>query len=198
MIKINYEDKGEGFPVVLIHGLSDDLRFWDPLIPELSKNYRVISLDLRGHGKSEKPEGPYSIEQFADDIYEILLKLNVKKAHFIGFSMGGAILQQLVFDHPEIVESVVLISSFSYINSYLKDKLSLLRKCLVEGGFAEFFEGILPLILTPQFLKENEGVLEEVRDEKIKAESVGALISSIDACLELTLKMKFQAFQGQH
>lgn len=121
-IKINYMEKGEGFPIVLIHGLSDDLRFWDPLVPSF-KIYRTIVLDLRGHGKSEKPEGPYSIEQFSEDIYQFLLKMNIKKAHFIGFSMGGAILQQFTLDHLQMVQSMVLISSFSYINFYLKRSL---------------------------------------------------------------------------
>lgn len=188
MIKINYIEKGTGFPIVFVHGLSDDLKFWEPLIPELSKNHYVIALDLRGHGKSEKPEGPYSIKQFADDIHEFLLKLEIKKAHFIGFSMGGAILQQFTLQYPEIVESLVLISSFSYINPYLEDKLTILRKSLIEGGFGAFFDEILPLILTQQFIKNNQFEIAEVRKEKIKTESREALIWSIDACIEFNLK----------
>lgn len=120
-MKLNYEDNGHGFPIILIHGLSDDLRLWDPLIPELSKYNRVIAVDLRGHGKSEKPEGPYSIEQFAEDILNTLLDLEISEAHFIALSMGGAILQFLAHNYPQMVKSMVLMSSFCYIDPYLKD-----------------------------------------------------------------------------
>ena len=88
-IKINYIEKGKGFPLVLIHGLSDDLKLWGHLIPELSRNYRIIALDLRGHGSSGKPDSPYSIEQFSRDIYCLLIKLKIKRVHLAGFSMGG-------------------------------------------------------------------------------------------------------------
>ncbi len=88
MIKINFEDKGHGFPIVFIHGLSDDLRVWDPLVAGLLDNYRTITFDLRGHGKSEKPAGPYSMEKFAGDLYGLFRNWKSNEAHFIGFSIG--------------------------------------------------------------------------------------------------------------
>lgn len=188
MIEINYEDNGHGFPVILIHGLSDDLRFWDPIIHELSKNYRTIAFDLRGHGKSDKPEGPYSIKQFVEDIYGVLLKLGIKEAHFIGFSMGSAILLQMAIDHPQIVNKLVLISSFSFINHDLKNHFINLNECLVEGGFSLFFDKMVPLVLLPESIKENQSTINEIKKEKVKTESEVALINSIDACLNFNLK----------
>lgn len=189
-IKINYAEKGEGFPIVLVHGLSDDLRFWDPVISELSRYYHTITLDLRGHGKSSKPDAPYSIEQFSDDIHSLLVKLEIKKAGFIGFSMGGAVAQKFAVNHSEMVSSLVLISSFSYINNDLNKTLLKLRKALIEGGFAAFFDEILPLVLIPEFIQQNQDALNEVKEEKIKTESPAALINSIDACLKFNLKDK--------
>ena len=196
MIKISYMEKGSGFPLVLIHGLSDDLRFWEPLIPELSKIYRIIALDLRGHGKSEKPEGPYSIKQFSNDIYDLLLKLEIKKAHFVGFSMGGAILQQLALQNPEMIGSLVLISSFSCISPYLKDKLMILKKSLIVGGFGDFFDEMVPLVLTPEFIEEKRIELTEVKNMKIKTQSRDSLISSINACLEFNLEDSTDKIKG--
>lgn len=188
MIKINYEDKGQGFPVILIHGLSDDLRFWDPIVSELSKNYRTIAFDLRGHGKSDKPEGPYSIKQFVEDIYGVLLRLGIKEAHFIGFSMGSAILLQMALDHPQIVNKLVLISSFSFINHDLENNFINLKECLVEGGFSLFFDKMVPLVLLSESIKENQSTINEIKEEKVKTESEVALINSIDACLNFNIK----------
>ena len=108
-IKLNYIKKGDGFPLILIHGLSDDLRLWNHLIPELSRKYCTITLDLRGHGSSSKPrDTSYSIGQFSRDIYSLLVELDIKKANFIGFSMGGAIAQELAVNYPDMVSSLVL------------------------------------------------------------------------------------------
>jgi 3-oxoadipate enol-lactonase len=189
-IKLNYIEKGEGFPLILIHGLSDDLKLWNHLIFELAGDYRAIALDLRGHGNSSKPDIPYSIEQFGRDLYCLLVKLNIEKAHFIGFSMGGAVAQEFVINYPEMVSSLVLISSFSYADCNLTNALLKLKESLVEGGFAAFFDEIIPLILTPKFIKENQAELRHVRGEKIRTESKQALINTIDACIEFDLKDK--------
>ncbi|MCZ3366279.1 MULTISPECIES: alpha/beta fold hydrolase [Methanobacterium] len=189
-IKLNYIEKGEGFPLILIHGLSDDLRLWAPLIPQLSRNYRTVSLDLRGHGSSGKPKGHYSIEQFSRDIYFLLNELSIKKAHFIGFSLGGAVVQDLAVNYPEMVSSIVLMSSFSFVDLKLNETFLKLRESLVEGGFAAFFDEILPLVLTPELINENRAELEQVREEKIKTESVESLINTIDACMEFDVKDK--------
>jgi Predicted hydrolases or acyltransferases (alpha/beta hydrolase superfamily) len=189
-IKINYIEKGKGFPLILIHGLSDDLRLWSHLIPELSQNYRIIALDLRGHGSSGKPDIPYSIEQFSRDIYCLLIKLKIKRVHLAGFSMGGAIAQEFAVKYPEMVSSMILMSSFSYASFDFNKTLLKLKNSLVRGGFGAFFQKIIPLILTPQFIEENQAELKYVLDEKIKTESRDALIRTIDACMEFDIRDK--------
>ena len=189
-IKLNYIQKGEGHHLILIHGLSDDLRLWNHLIPELSANYCTLAIDLRGHGSSSKPNTSYSIEQFSMDIYGLLVKLNIKKAHFIGFSMGGAIAQEFAVNYPDMVSSLILISSFSYASSDLNRRLLKLRESLVKGGFAAFFDEIIPMVLTSEFIEENRAELNHVKEEKIETESREALISTIDACMEFDIKDK--------
>jgi len=189
-VKLNYIEKGEGFPLILIHGLSDDLRFWAPLIPQFSRNYRTVALDLRGHGSSGKPKGPYFIEQFSRDVYSLLNELNIKKAHFIGFSVGGAVVQDLAVNYPEMVSSIVLMSSFSFVDSKLNETFLKLRESLVGGGFAAFFDEILPLVLIPKLINENKAELEQIKEEKVKTESVESLINTVDACMEFDVKDK--------
>ncbi|MDP1551698.1 MAG: alpha/beta hydrolase [Methanobacteriaceae archaeon] len=187
-MKLNYQESGHGTPLVFIHGLSDDLIFWDPIIPELSKHYHTLAIDLRGHGKSPKPETPYSIKIFSEDVYNFLKSQKIEKAHLIGFSMGGAIAQQIALKHPEMVFSLVLMSSFSFLDSNLKHKLQSLKNSLINGGFDSFFDEMLPLAIKPQLIQQNKSLLVEVKKLKIKTESVSAIINSIDACLDFNIK----------
>ena len=75
-IDIFYEIHGEGEPLLLIHGLGSSSRDWEYQIPQFSKMYKVITIDLRGHGKTSKPKGSYSIRGFADDVALFLEALN--------------------------------------------------------------------------------------------------------------------------
>src|SRR5215471_21288766 len=90
-INLYYEINGAGQPLVLIHGLGSSLRDWEPQVAELCKTFQVITFDLRGHGRSDKPAGPYSIEQFAADLAGLLGALGVGSAHVAGISLGGAV-----------------------------------------------------------------------------------------------------------
>jgi 3-oxoadipate enol-lactonase len=87
-IEIYYHAEGAGFPLVLLHGLSDDARLWTPLLPYFSETCRTIALDLRGHGRSGKPDMPYSIQRFSTDLYEVLRELRIARTHLLGLSLG--------------------------------------------------------------------------------------------------------------
>jgi pimeloyl-ACP methyl ester carboxylesterase len=108
-----YIDRGErsGPAVVLIHGYTDNARDWVPLLPYLSKRYRLILVDIRGHGKSSKPECCYTRLDFAYDIKLLLDSLGVRKADVVGHSLGSIIAQTFAEYWPERTAHVVLISS---------------------------------------------------------------------------------------
>jgi len=110
-IQLYYEVHGEGQPLVFIHGLGSSTRDWEFQVPEFSKTYKVITLDLRGHGQSDKPEGPYSVEMFAADLSKLLLKLDVGPAHIVGISLGGAVAFQLAIDNPARTGTLTIINS---------------------------------------------------------------------------------------
>jgi pimeloyl-ACP methyl ester carboxylesterase len=100
-----------GTPVVLIHGYTDSARDWVPLIPYLSKSLRLIVVDLRGHGRSSKPECCYTRFDFAYDIKLLLDALHVERADIVGHSLGSFIAQTFAEFWPERTARVVLISS---------------------------------------------------------------------------------------
>lgn len=79
-------------------------------VPAFSKHYRVVTFDIRGHGRSEKPLGPYGMEVFAADAAELLRSLGLGPAHVVGFSLGGMIAFQLAIDAPEMVKSLVTVN----------------------------------------------------------------------------------------
>ena len=109
-IDIYYEIHGEGDPLLLIHGLGSSSRDWEYQIPQFSKFYKVITIDLRGHGKTEKPKGPYSIRGFADDVALFLESLDIKHANILGLSMGTATGFELAINYPELVKSLIAVN----------------------------------------------------------------------------------------
>ena len=107
-IRIYYETRGDGEPVVLIGGLGSTLESWSAQVALYSERFRVITFDNRGSGRSDKPDCPYSIEQMADDVAGLLDFLEIPRAHFVGKSMGGMVAQWLGIKYPERVGKLVM------------------------------------------------------------------------------------------
>lgn len=107
-IKLNYIDKGTGEPLILLHGNGEYLEYFEHQIEYFSKEYRVIALDTRGHGKSPRGDKPFTIRQFADDLKEFMDELGIEKAHILGFSDGGNIAMIFAMKYPERVEKVIM------------------------------------------------------------------------------------------
>ncbi len=106
-----YEVTGEGEPLLLIHGLGSSLRNWELQVDYFAEKYRVITYDLRGHGRSSKPPGPYSMRGFAEDAAALLTGLEAAPAHVVGISMGGMIAFELAVRYPDLLKSLVIVNS---------------------------------------------------------------------------------------
>jgi pimeloyl-ACP methyl ester carboxylesterase len=103
-VKIRYVEVGRGEPIVLLHGGTSNLESWVTagVIENLQKDFRVIAFDARGHGKSDKPRDPSAYgRQQALDVVRLLDQLKIKRAHIVGFSLGGSTVAQLLTLHPE-------------------------------------------------------------------------------------------------
>src|SRR5437867_96982 len=107
-LDLEYIDKGSGLPVVFIHGFPYNKSMWSSQIDALSERYRVIAPDLRGHGESAAPVGPYLMEVLAYDIKRLLDHLNIENAVICGFSMGGYVTFAFYRLYPDRVLALIL------------------------------------------------------------------------------------------
>jgi pimeloyl-ACP methyl ester carboxylesterase len=189
-VKIHYIVAGKGEPVVLIHGFTADInKNWrtgffpvetennaaGPRIFErLAKNYQVIALDNRGHGKSDKPHDPkqYGVEM-AEDVVRLLDHLRIPKAHVVGYSMGAIITAKLLTTHPDRLLSATLGGHSGIREGEPSQFYDQLAKSLEEGkGFGPLIERLTPAGRpkpTPQMIAMANAMLAKSNDEKALA-----------------------------
>src|SRR3990172_8249461 len=143
-IEIYYREKGAGYPVFMVHGYTGNLRNWALQVPVLSREFRMVSMDHRGHGHSDKPTGPedYSLELMAEDAYGLLEHLGIRECYVVGHSMGGAIAQNLVLAHPDKVRALVLVDTWSEVprGRGMEERARLLEIAREQGMEAVFDE----------------------------------------------------------
>jgi pimeloyl-ACP methyl ester carboxylesterase len=187
-VKIHYKVEGKGEPVLLIHGFTGSVPWqWDlpGITTALAKDYQVIALDCRGHGKSDKPHDAkkYGLEM-AEDAVRLLDHLKIKKAHVVGYSMGAIITAKLLATHPERLRSAVLGGSGG----------------LREGGDFKFFDdladsleqgkGMASLIVAltpPGQPKPTDEQLQAINDRLTAANDVKALAAVARGFRELAV-----------
>ncbi len=112
-IRMHYRRFGKGPPLLMLHSLAssgDDWAFQEPLF---SSRFELILPDLRGFGRSDKPQGTYSIPRMAEDLRELLAALAIDRCYLLGFSMGGAVALQMAVDQPERFQRLVLVNSLA-------------------------------------------------------------------------------------
>ena len=109
-LDIAYDDHGSGEPAfVFVHGWTCDRSFFKPQAEHFGKQHRVITVDLRGHGESDRPGDGYSVANYASDLAELIKQLNTGKVIAVGHSMGGQTVLQLAADRPELVAGIVMV-----------------------------------------------------------------------------------------
>lgn len=118
-----YKTEGEGQPIILLHGFGADLHTWDLIKNELSKNKKVYTIDLLGHGESPKPkDGNYALSNQAELINDFILKNKLRNVILVGHSMGGAIALILAINHQETIfkciDKIILIDSPAYKQNF--------------------------------------------------------------------------------
>jgi len=116
-IEIEYQlDGPAGAPVVMLsHSLATTMEMWKPQLPALAKDYRVLNYEMRGHGRTSAPAGPYSFAMLAADVVALLDHLEIERVAFVGLSIGGMIGQQLAIHHANRLRCAVLCSTTSAI-----------------------------------------------------------------------------------
>lgn len=142
-----YDITGIGPWLVLSHSLACNSSMWDPQIAELTKHFKVLRYDTRGHGQTEAPPAPYTLDQLADDAKALFDALGVKDPHWCGLSMGGMIGQTLALKYPGVAKSLVLADTTSRYpaeaTALWMDRIKTAREkgmgALVDGTLARWF-----------------------------------------------------------
>jgi pimeloyl-ACP methyl ester carboxylesterase len=113
VVDVHYRVEGDlsGVPMVLIHGVGSSHACWDDVASLLPRDRAIIRYDLRGHGRSQAPDGPWTIDDFVADHLQLLRRLSIDVADTVGFSLGGLIAQRLAVKHPEVVNNLVVIGA---------------------------------------------------------------------------------------
>jgi pimeloyl-ACP methyl ester carboxylesterase len=113
-VRVRYVDVGGGPVVALVHGFASSLETWSGVIPALSRRHRVIAMDLKGFGWTDRPEGDYSPRAQADLVMRVLSELGVERAALVGHSYGAAIVLHAALAYPDRVERIALYDAFIY------------------------------------------------------------------------------------
>ena len=109
-LKIYYEITGTGQPLILLHGGFGNTEMFMPARAALTKNYKVIAVDLQGHGRTADIDRPIVPDSMANDIAALIKELNLGKTNIAGYSLGGVVALRLAIQHPELLQNVVLVS----------------------------------------------------------------------------------------
>ena len=177
--KISYSDSGKGTAIVLLHGFLENQTMWQAFVPELSKKYRVITIDLLGHGNTECLGYIHSMEDNADMVHEVLSELRIRKAILVGHSMGGYVALAYAELYSETLKGLVLLNSTSRADSEER-KINRTRAIkVVKKDFGTFIR----ISIANLFSEDNrERLSSEI--QKVTAEALKTPLQGIVASLE--------------
>jgi 3-oxoadipate enol-lactonase len=153
-------EAGQGPPVVLIHGLGWDCSLWYPTFDLLAPHHRVIAADTRGHGESDKPDGPYTISGFAEDWAGLLDQLGVSGASVVGLSQGGMVAQVLALARPDLVASLVLVATSCSSHPDARANMEARIAALADAGPEAAARVAAESIFSPAWRRRNPDAME--------------------------------------
>lgn len=188
-VRLYYEMEGEGHPVLLLHPVGLDLTCWDDQVEALAPRFRVLRVDLRGHGRSGVPPLPYTLQALAEDVHALLRTLQLAPAHVIGLSLGGMVAQLLALDHPEAVRSLVLADTNCTLPPQARPVMIERGEAAKRGGMAAVVDTTLERWFTPEFMGAR--VVARCRD-RLLADDVGAWAATWRAISELNTEPRLK------
>ena len=186
-ITINYEQQGAGEPLVLIPYLAADNACYAFQVEEYAKHFTCVSVDPRGSGETDKPEGYYSTELFADDVGAFMGALDIERAHISGLSLGAAVGMWLAAKHPRRVKSLSLHSGWTRTDPFLKTVVEgwqVMAKGL--GSVTEMvIQGIFPWCFTPELYAARPDYVQSLAEfiRGRPAQPVDAFMRQTDAVI---------------
>jgi pimeloyl-ACP methyl ester carboxylesterase len=176
--RIFYKDSGEGQPIVLLHGFTESQKIWNRFVRSLSKDFRVITVDLPGHGKSECIAEVHTMELQAEVVHDVLKKAGVEKCIMTGHSMGGYVTLAFARKYPEVLKGFCIFHSHCFPDSP-EDRENRDRTIEVVrndkfGFVAKFIPGLFPPEVQEKFAEQIDDLVKEA-EKMPKAGIVAAL-----------------------
>jgi 3-oxoadipate enol-lactonase / 4-carboxymuconolactone decarboxylase len=157
-------------PLLLSNSLGTDHAFWDPVMPRLADYFHVIRMDTRGHGASDAPPGPYTMEMLADDALAVADAAGLQRFAFAGVSMGGGIGMQLAINHAGRLSRLMLCNTAASFPAEVFEQ----RIAAVEaGGMAAVADGVLQRFFTESFRRRDTTIVATVRSTLLRLDPVG-------------------------
>jgi len=195
-IKMHYEVLGDGYSLILHHGYGANMHIWMGQIKALSEHFKVITLDSRSSGKTERPKEAYTLDTLVDDLKGLMDALGIQEAHLMGQSMGGWIIQNFVLKYPDKANKLVLLGTNHkgagiHLLEQTMGELYELRKTAPEEAFRRYAK----LMHHRRFFKEMqadpkkkfhdlwsaEDLIKETMEDQMTPEDLALLANAIDA-----------------
>ena len=184
-IRLHYEERGSGDPLILIMGLGAPGSLWEEHVAAYEQYFRCILIDNRGAGKSDQPTGPYTTKMMAEDTAGLMQTLGIPKARVAGLSMGSGIAQELALSYPQMVRSLVLISSWSRCDLYTKTIFDHFKKMRALATPSDFTQLLQLWIATPGYYEDHfDKMVQDQIHAKESFMGLQAFMAQCDACSE--------------
>ncbi len=152
-IEIAFDDRGEGEPLVLLHGFCGSSAYWERIVPELENQYRIITPDLRGHGQSSIPDEMYSMDLIAGDIIGLMDVLKLPKVSLFGHSLGGYVALAIAEKYPDRLTRLSLIHSTGFPDT--EEAMATRLRAIADinrEGIGAYIQGLIPKLFAPKHL----------------------------------------------
>ena len=160
-VKISYARRGEGPPVLGVMGFALDQRFWATQVPAVTAGNEFITFDNRGVGRSTGAIAT-TIDEMANDAVRLLDELEIEKTVIFGVSMGGAIAQRIVLDHPDRVRALILAVTWARPIEFMRRQDTLARLIVENAGTEGLLDGSLVRMFTPEFFEVGQEVIDRM------------------------------------
>ena len=192
-VTIHYDVFGrrEGPPLLMIQGLGTDSRGWALQRMALGRKFRCYTLDNRGTGRSDRPDGPYSLEQMALDALAVLDVEGVESAHVMGASMGGVIAQVIGVLHPHRTRSLILACTACRHHSWRRELLQEWADAVDEGGMAALGDEALEWLVGPR-LRKRFGIWMNLIARIVLQQPPEPFIAQVGAILDATDELRLE------
>ena len=174
-IAYRWDGAADGPVLMMAHAMGTSHRLWDPQVPALEERYRVLRYDWRGHGDTDAPPGPYTLDQFEGDAVGLMDALGLPSVHWVGISTGGMIGQGLAINHATRVATLTLCNTTSQSSPWYRNWVAERQAVVKQDGMDPVWDMTKRLWFTDGFVDGGGSAYEAVRDVFVRTPVPGYL-----------------------